>query len=60
MDRDDLEYLMRILTNMDGGEEIKIGITVWTVADLFHVVKGALRWDGLRERAAQPTPGFES
>ncbi len=60
MERDDIEYLLRVLSNMDGAEEIKVGPTVWTATDLFDVVEDALRWQALREQAARPAPGFES
>ncbi len=60
MDRSTTEYLLHILTNMDGSEDIKIGITIWTAIDLSEVVEDALRWQALREQAARPAPGFES
>jgi len=42
MERDDIEYLSSILGNMDGDEEIRIGITVWSANDLSEVVRYAL------------------
>lgn len=43
MDDSDLNYLHGILRRMDGDDEIRIGITTWTVNDLFWVVEAALQ-----------------
>jgi len=41
MSDDDLDYLRKILSNMDGNEEIKVGLFIFTASEFVEVVDDA-------------------